>query len=263
MALTTAQQMATVHLPDVEVAAVCHDCRKKHVYRVQRDHLAQAMAEWTTKHAGHPIEFGSPRPLYRGRWSRWLHEFWNECPMWAPDTFALGHGYDHNADVKGAYVASADYTITLASLATSSTRLVGRESTAIDNSTNKYLDYLIAGKVTTGTTPTVDKQIDLWAYGSLKDTPTYPGTITGTDSGVTLANAGTRNTGLRPVASALVTATSDVGYPFAPTSLTTLFGALMPPNRHGLWVTHDTAVNLNSTGSNHVLSYTPMYGTVA
>lgn len=255
--------MMTVQLPEIEVTAVCHDCRRKHVYRVQRDHLSQAMAEWTTKHAGHPIAFGQPRPLYRGRWGRWLHEFWNECPIWAPERFALGHGYGHNADVKGAYVASADYTITLASLATSSTRLVGRESTAIDNSTNKYLDYLIAGKVTTGTTPTVDKQIDLWVYGSLKDTPTYPDTITGSDAAVTLTNVGTRNTGLRPAGSAQVTASSDIGYPFAPVSLVSLFGAFLPPNRHGLFVTHDTAVNLNATGSNQVLSYTPVYGTVA
>lgn len=250
-----------VTLPEITVTAVCHDCKRKHVYRVPVAQLSQSVAEWTTKHAGHPIEFSQPLPLYRGRWSRWLHEFWNECPVWAPDSFALGHGYGHNADVKGAYVASADYTITLASLATSSTRLVGRESTAIDNSTNKYLDYLVAGKVTTGTTPTADRQIDLLVYGSLKDTPTYPDTITGTDAGVTLTNTGTR-TGLRPVMSPSTTATSNIGYPFAPVSVALLFGALMPPNRHGLFVSHDTGVNLNATGSNHVFSYTPLYGTV-
>lgn len=253
----------TITLPVIEVTAVCHDCHRKHIYRVPTAQLSQAMAEWTTKHAGHPIEFSRPQPVYQGRWAKWLHEFWNDCPLWAPERFALGHGYGHNADAKGAYVTSADYTITLASLATSSTLLVGRESTQIDNSTNKYLDYIIAGKVTTGTTPTVNKVINLWAYGSLKDTPTYPNTITGTDSGVTLTNAGTRNTGLRPVASALVTATSDIGYPFAPSSLTALFGAFLPPNRHGLWVTHDTAVNLNATGGNHVLSYTAVYGVIA
>lgn len=252
-----------ITLPEIEVTAVCHDCRRKHVYRVPVAQLSQSMAEWTTKHAGHPIAFSQPRPLYRGRWAKWLHEFWNDCPVWAPERFALGHGYGHNADVKGSYVASADYTISLASLATSSTRLVGRESTAIDNSSNKYLDYLIAGKVTTGTTPTVDKLIDLWVYGSLKDTPTYPDTITGSDAGVTLTTAGTRNTGLRPAGAAQVTATSNIGYPFAPISLTQCFGSFMPPNRHGLFVTHDTAVNLNSTGGNHVISYTSVFGVVA
>lgn len=253
-----------VTLPEIAVTAVCHDCRRKHVYRVSTAQLSQAMAEWTTKHAGHPIEFSRPVPVYAGRWSRWLHAFWNDCPAWAPGWFALGHGYGHNADVKAAYVASADYTITLASLATSSTRLVGRESTAIDNSSNKYLDYLIAGKVTTGTSPTADRQIDLWAYGSLKDTPTYPDTITGSDAGVTLTNSGTRNAGLGYIDSALTANTSNVGYPFRPTSLVQLFGAPFgPPNRHGVVVAHDTGVNLNSTGSNHALSYTPVYGTVA
>lgn len=247
----------TVNLPEIEVTAVCHDCRRQHTYRVPTSHLTQAMGEWTTKHAGHPIEFSKPRVCYVGKWQGWLRDFWSACPLWAPQ----GYSYGHNADVKGSYVASDDYTITLASLATSSTRLVGRESTQIDNSTNKYLDYIVAGKITTGTTPTVDKQIDLWAYGSLKDTPTYPDTITGTDSGVTLTNAGTRNIGLRPMASAIVTATSNVGYPFAPSSIAGMFGTFIPPNRHGLWVSHDTAVNLKS--DSQVLSYTPVYGTVA
>lgn len=253
----------TVTLPLVQVTAVCHDCRKKHVYRVPNTQLSQAVAEWTTKHAGHPIDFSPPTPIYESKWSRWLHDFWNDCPLWSPYDFELGHAYGHNADVKGAYVTSVDYTITLASLATSSTLLVGRESTQIDNSTNKYLEYYAAGKATTGTTPTVDKVINLWVYGSLKDTPTYPDTITGTDAAVTLTNAGTRNSGLRPAGSALVTATSNIGYPFAPISITALFGGLMPPNRHGLFVTHDTAVNLNATGSNHVFSYTASYGVVA
>lgn len=251
----------TVQLPDIAVTAVCHDCRRTHTYRVPVAHLSQAMAEWTTKHAGHPIEFSRPVPLYEGRWHQWLHAFWNDCPLWAPDRFALGHAYDPNADVKGAYVASADYAITLASLATSSTRLVGRESTAIDNSTNKYLDYLVGGKITTGTVPTVNRQIDLWVYGSLKDTPTYPNTITGTDAGVTLTNTGTQNSGLKFAGMAVVSAASNIGYPFA-FSVTGLFGSFMPPNRHGLYVAHDTAADLNATGGNHVLSYTPMYGTV-
>ena len=38
------------------------------------------------------------------------------------------------------------------------------------------------------------------------------------------------------------------------------FGGVVPKN-HGLFVTHDTAVNLNSTAGNHSFSYTGVYGT--
>lgn len=45
-------------------------------------------------------------------------------------------------DTKLAYGSSSNLTITLASLATDSSLLTGRESTEVDNTTNKYIDYL-------------------------------------------------------------------------------------------------------------------------
>ena len=61
------------------------------------------------------------------------------------------------ANVKIYYDTAADVTITLASLATDTNLLTGRKSTAVDNSSNKYLDYLISGKITTGTSPFTGK----------------------------------------------------------------------------------------------------------
>ena len=63
------------------------------------------------------------------------------------------------SDIKLQYVASSAVTISLASLATDANLLAGRESTAIDTSTNEYLDYLLAGQITQGTTPTTGKEI--------------------------------------------------------------------------------------------------------
>jgi len=54
------------------------------------------------------------------------------------------------ANIKEAYAASAPLTLALESLAASSTIVAGRESTAVSNTTNLYLDYLVAGKITTG-----------------------------------------------------------------------------------------------------------------
>ena len=59
---------------------------------------------------------------------------------------------------KPSYAASSNLTITLASLATSSTLVVGRVSTQVDNSSNLYLDYLLSAKISTGTSLTVAMQ---------------------------------------------------------------------------------------------------------
>ena len=50
-------------------------------------------------------------------------------------------------------------TITLASLATSSTLLAGRQSTIVDNTSTKYMDFLVSGQVTAGTTLTFDSSV--------------------------------------------------------------------------------------------------------
>ncbi len=166
-----------------------------------------------------------------------------------------------NADVKVAYGSSAAYTITLASLATSSTLVVGRAGTAVSNTSNLYDDYLVGGKVTTGTSPTVDTQIEIDAYGSYADAPTYGDGVTGTDAGQTFTSANTKRTAVRLVERMFVDNTSNRTYPFGPSSLKPVFGWNMPKN-HGIFVSHSTAVNLNSTGSNHEIIWTPVYQTV-
>jgi hypothetical protein len=166
------------------------------------------------------------------------------------------------ASIKIAYATPATITIAPASLATSATRVAGVESDAIDNGTNLYVDALVSGKITTGTTPTVSKQIDIWVYAAHDETPTYPDTIDGTSSAETIASENVRNSAMRLLASIAVDATSDRTYWLAPTSVAELFGGRLP-RRWGLFITHDTAVNLNSTSGNHEMKYTGIYFTVA
>lgn len=158
--------------------------------------------------------------------------------------------------------SSAALTITLASLATSSTFVAGRESTAISTG-EPTIDYLLAGTIMVGTTPTAGTQIQVWAYGSFSDTPTYPDTIDGSDSAETITSIGIRNAALALAAVMDVDATtSDRAYYFAPRSVAALFGGVLPKT-WGIWVTHNTGVNLNATGGNHVISATPVYMNVA
>lgn len=225
--------------------AVCHDCRHQHAIGLHSILNGNAVVDWEVKHSGHRIEFLDPE-AYRFSSSR----------------LAVGE-YRHNADVKQAYAASADLTITLASLASDTNLLAGRESTAVDNgASNKYLDYHVGGKITTGTSPTDARKIEVWAYGAVNDTPTFPDVLDGTNSAETITSANIKNSSMKLLAVLATNNTSDRTYWFAPRSIRMLFGGMVP-DQWGIFVVHNTAVNLNSTGSNHAISQTGTYLTVA
>lgn len=166
------------------------------------------------------------------------------------------------ADIKSKYPASnADtvaITCTMASLATSSTLLVGREATAVDNTTNLDVDHILSGKIATGTSPTAGTKIEVWAFTfttSASGTPVWPQSATGADAALTLNSDNAKFAGwLKLVASMTVDSTSNRAYEFGGVSVAMLFGGSMPP-KYDLFVTHSTAVNLNSTGGNHSLNY--------
>lgn len=167
------------------------------------------------------------------------------------------------ANVKIAYDASSALTISLASLATSATWVAGRESTLISNTTNLYLDYLLAGQITVGTTPTSATQIRIYTVASLDDTPTWPDVFDGTDSTETITSIGVRD-GFAKIASVINvdSTTSNRSYYFGPISVATLYGGSLPKN-WTIFVTHNTGVNLNATAGNHVISITPVYATIS
>jgi hypothetical protein len=146
-------------------------------------------------------------------------------------------------------------TLTLASLATSSSLLVGRESTAITNVSNLYLDAHVFGQITTGTSPTAG-QIEVWLYALIKhasSTPTYPSPVTGSDAAITfVAETKSRLILLDLIAT---NSTSNTTYGIRPASVRNLCGGVMPI-KWGVAVTHNTAVNLNSTAGNHWVHYT-------
>ena len=164
------------------------------------------------------------------------------------------------ADVKSKYATAVDATITLASLASDTNLLAGQESTAIDNSSNLYLDYLVSGKITTGTTPTTARSIQVWAVGSWDGT-TYPDVFDGTDSAETITSANHKNSICRFVAEMATDATSDRTYHFGPVSIASVFGGVVPV-KFVLFVTHNTAVALNATAGNHQIRIQPYYETV-
>jgi hypothetical protein len=153
---------------------------------------------------------------------------------------------------------SAALTLTLASLATSSTLVTGRQSTVVDNTSNKYVDALVTGQITTGTSPTTAKTIAVYVFVPLSvasSTFVWPKagtTALGGGDGAATFDAEQRSGGVIFAQAASTNATSDRPYSFS-FSLRQVVGYM--PLKWGLFVTHDTAVSLNSTAGNHWFHY--------
>jgi hypothetical protein len=142
-------------------------------------------------------------------------------------------------------------TIGLASLASDTNLLAGRQSTVLDQKdTLDAIDVLVGGKVTTGTGPTTARQIEIWAYASWDDTE-FNDAITGSDGNITLVT----KTLLRLLTIIPTNATTDKVYGWGPFSIAQAYGGVIPV-QFGIFIVHNTGVNLNSTGSNHEIYYT-------
>lgn len=164
------------------------------------------------------------------------------------------------ADIKLAYGTASDATITLASLASDTNLLAGRESSEIVNTSTLALDYLVSGKITAGTSPTAARSIEVWVVGSWDGT-NWPDVFDGTDSAETITSADIKASVCRLIAAMATANTSDRTYHFGPVSVAAAFGGVVPP-KFIVFVVHNTGVNLNSTAANHQIRMQPVYETV-
>ena len=169
------------------------------------------------------------------------------------------------ADLKTKYPAasSVDLAIDLASLATNALNvfLAGRASAAVDNTSTQDLDHLLSGVIVAGeVTPTQYRSISVYAYAATSTAsgvPTYPDGITGTDAAKTMTSANVQMSALVFIASITIDATASRAYTFAPVSIASRFGGVLP-KFWGIFVAHDTAQALSATG--HKLSYERVQG---
>jgi hypothetical protein len=232
----------------LDLDAYCWTCQHRHrLGRTPQDFTAE-LWEWEVKHRGHDFEFLSPRRRLPPHFDDQVYAAAGEAPWW----LAL----KENANVKIAYAASAALTITLDALASASTFLVGQESTALLNTSDLYIDGRLSARIRTGATPTVDTEIRLYGYAALDDTPTYPDTITGTNSARTITNAYMLDSGLIPIGTTAVSATANLTYPIRCLTVAEAFG--MHPKRFGVFVAHNNGGALHATGP-HVVTYIGAY----
>lgn len=155
--------------------------------------------------------------------------------------------------------STVSLTVTLASLATGSAGVftTGREAAFVDNSTNRDLDHILRGRITTGTTPTASRRIIVYAFVPriiTSGTPTWPDQCTGSDAARSWTSDNVLNAATRQVAAMVIDSTSDRSYDFTGVSVAALFGGMLP-SRYGIYVAHDTGAALNSTSGNHVIAY--------
>ena len=166
------------------------------------------------------------------------------------------------ATVNIAYASSATITIAPENVASSSTFVAGVESAVIDNTSNKYVDAIVGGTWTAGTTPTANTQVLIYVLSVRDDTPTYPDVFDGTSSAETLTSVGVGQGFLKLGGVITVDSnTSNRAYDCL-FSVASLFGGVMPL-KWSLFITHNTAVNSNTTSGNHVWKYTGVTYTVA
>ena len=119
------------------------------------------------------------------------------------------------------YATAAALTITLTSLGDGSYR----QSTAVDNGTNKYLDAIIGGSIQVGTSPTDGSAIEIFAYGTYDNGTTYTAGCSGSDAAYT---ADGEESLLAPLALIIVDSTSDQDYVWGPVSVAQAFGGFLP-----------------------------------
>jgi hypothetical protein len=150
------------------------------------------------------------------------------------------------ATVTTNYAASAALTWTPESLANAAYDF----SAAVDNTTNKYVDALVSGKLTTGTSPTNGNIITIYAYAE-DGNGQYSAGISGTDGGTPGAG---EQTNLPVIATIIVDATSNHTYEWGPISLAQFFGGVLPP-KWGIGCLNGSGVALNATGSNQAARY--------
>lgn len=156
------------------------------------------------------------------------------------------------ATVTPNYGSYTTLALSPASLASSST--AGRQSDEVDNTSNKFDNVFVRGKITVGTTPTINTQIYIYALGRSDNTPTRPDGFGASDAARSITSVGVGRGYLKLAAVLEVDATtSDRAYPFD-FELAQLFGGVVP-DFWTLWVVHNTVAALNSTAGNHVFKY--------
>jgi hypothetical protein len=154
-----------------------------------------------------------------------------------------------HSEVKPLISSLTAFTISLGSLPTSTVG-AGKQSTMVGNSVTRYGKILVSVSIKLGTSPTAGRTILIYAIRSNNDGTPIRNDLAGpSDANWTRKNADYLYTagGQPSVIYCGAAATGDV--------FTGLYELNNPGNEFGIGVVHDTGVNLDSTGGNHICKW--------
>jgi hypothetical protein len=158
--------------------------------------------------------------------------------------------------VKLFYPSTTAVTFTLASLASDTNLLAGRESALVDNTTNLYPEYWVSFVTQTGTSPTAGTIIQLWAVGCLNTSYAFPTPFAGADANISAISANWLQNAAKPLYTITVDSTNNRPYHVDSFALSPFFGGIIPP-KFSFWVVQNTAATLNASG--HTLNVSGYY----
>jgi hypothetical protein len=151
-------------------------------------------------------------------------------------------------DIKREFGGKTALTISPASLANGS----GRESTVVDNTTNKFLDALLRAE--SKLTGAGTGSIDIYVYSALGDTA-YTDSATGSDAAFTAAN----RLNARYLGSLMMSGTAVQRGMW---SVAAAFGGILP-DKWGIIIINNGGAALDATGGSHVFEFEGTYATAA
>ena len=153
------------------------------------------------------------------------------------------------------YGAVSTLPFSLSTLAHSSTLDLGRQSAVADNtaSFDDAIDAFIGGIVTTSTTASTARQIEVWSFGSWDNGSTFTVGASTVDAGLNVSSMKT----LMKLITIIPTMQGASTYRWGPFSMAQAYGGLLP-TKWGIFITHNTGVALGAAVGNHNLSYIPV-----
>lgn len=234
---------------EFDVVGVCVTCRPAvyHGRTADWESVNREMDDFKRRHFGHDVKvYNTARRIPAGFDD-------SACEAFNREHWAMG--MRANTSVTLGERSSVAYTFTsINSLPTSASLLAGATTLKVTNS-DLNIDWRVGGWIKTGTTPTTAKSIVIRAASAFDDAEDWPDVFAGTDATKTISGADVLPC-IPEVKSTATNATSNFEYTFMPTGLKISFGDVCP-TVHQLFVSHDTAVNLNATAA--VLTYKGQY----
>ncbi len=128
----------------------------------------------------------------------------------------------------------------------------------IDNSSNKFLDALVAGKVKPQNSGSISAPSGtfVWCYATVDGGTTYPDAVTGSDAAITMISPNQ----LR-LLGFINTPAINVQYKGGPWSVASCFGGRLP-EKWGIVVQNACGTAYSATAGDHVFQYQGVYQTV-